>query len=88
MDPLMSLRVAVGEAECGRLAVERSERVDPSRIHPGREAPAAVIVVEAGILELAFNKNIPQTRLSDLLKFLWEVLVTGLRPGMKSFVGR
>lgn len=88
MNPLMSLRMAVGEAECGRLAVERRERVDPSRIDPGREAPAAVIVVEAGILEFAFDKNILQTRLPDFSQLLGEVLVAGLRPGMKAFVSR
>ena len=58
MNPFMFFRVAVGEAERGRLGVERGECVDPSRIDPGREAPAAVIIVEVGILEFGFERDI------------------------------
>jgi len=84
----MFLRVAVGEAKRGRLAVESGEFVCPPSVYPGSEAPAAVIVVEIGILEFAFDKQILQTGMFDLFQLLGEVLVTGLRPGMKSFPGR
>ncbi len=56
----MFFRVAVGEAKSSRLAVESSQLIYPSSVYPGSETPAAVIVVEVGILEFAFDKNISQ----------------------------
>ena len=89
MDPLIFLRVAVGEAESGRLAVESTQRIYPPIVYPWSEAPAAVIVVvvEAGVLEFAFDKDILKTGVRDLFQPLGKVFVTGLRPGMKSFPG-
>ena len=85
MDPLIFLRVAVGEAESDRLAVESTQRIYPSIVYPWSETPAAVIIVEAGVLEFAFDKDILKTGVRDLFQPLGKVLVTGLRPGMKSF---
>jgi len=87
MNPLMFLRVAVGEAESGRLAVESGQRIYPPIVYPGSETPAAVIIVEAGVLEFAFDKDILKTGVPDLLEPLGKVLVAGLRPGMKTFPG-
>ena len=83
----MSLGVAVGEAESGRFAVESSQRICPPIVYPGSETPAAVIIVEAGVLEFTFDKDILQTGVRDFFQLLGEVLVTGLRPGMESFSG-
>ncbi len=87
MDPLMFLRVAVGEAESGRLAVESTQGIYPSIVYPWSETPAAVIIVEVWVLEFAFDKDILHTGVGDLLEHLWKVLVACLRPGMKSFPG-
>ena len=87
MDPLMFLRVSVGEAKSGRLAVESGEGIYPSIVYPGSETPAAVVIVEAGVLEFAFDKDILKTGVRDLLELLGKVLVAGLRPGMKTFPG-
>lgn len=87
MDPLMFLRVAVGEAKSGRLAVESGQRIYPSIVYPWSETPAAVIVVEVGVLEFAFDKDILKTGVRDLFQPLGKVLVAGLRPGMKTFPG-
>jgi len=87
MDPLIFLRVAVGEAESDRLAVESTQGIYPSIVYPGSETPAAVIIVEVGILEFAFDKDILKTGVRDLLELLGKVLVAGLRPGMKTFPG-
>ena len=87
MDPLMFLRVSVGEAKSGRLAVESGEGIYPSIVYPGSETPAAVVIVEAGVLEFAFDKDILKTGVRNLFKLLREVLVTSLRPGMESFSG-
>ncbi len=87
MNPLMFLRVAVGEAKSGRLAVESGQLIYPSIVYPRSETPAAVIVVEVKVLEFAFDKDILTTGVSDLFQPLGKVLVTGLRPGMKSFPG-
>ena len=87
MYQLMFLRVAVGEAESGRLGVECGHGIYPSIVYPWSETPAAVIVVEAGVLEFAFDKDILKTGVRDLLELLGKVLVAGLRPGMKTFPG-
>ncbi len=83
----MFLGVAVGEAESGRLAVESTQGIYPSIVYPGSETPAAVIIVEVGVLEFAFDKDILKTGVRDLVQPLGKVLVAGLRPGMKSFPG-
>ncbi|MBA7659733.1 hypothetical protein ES703_67725 [subsurface metagenome] len=83
----MFLRVAVGEAKSGRLAMESTQRIYPSIVYPWSETPAAVIVVEVGVLEFAFDKDILKTGVRDLFQLLGKVLVAGLRPGMKSFSG-
>ena len=85
MDPLIFLRVAVGEAESDRLAVESTQGIYPPIVYPGSETPAAVIIVEVWVLEFAFDKDILKTGVRDLLELLGKVLVAGLRPGMKSF---
>jgi len=83
----MFLRVAVGEAKSGRLAVESGQLIYPSIVYPWSETPAAVVVVEAGVLEFAFDKDILKTGVRDLFQPLGKVLVAGLRPGMKTFPG-
>ena len=87
MDPLIFLGVAVGEAESDRLAVESTQGIYPSIVYPWGETPAAVVIVEAGVLEFAFDKDILKTGGCDLIQPLGKVLVTGLRPGMKPFPG-
>ncbi len=87
MDPLIFLRVAVGEAESDRLAVESTQRIYPSIVYPWSETPAAVIIVEVWVLEFAFDKDILKTGVGDLFESLGKVLVAGLRPGMKTFPG-
>jgi len=83
----MFLRVAVGEAKSGRLAMESGQGIYPPIVYPWSEAPAAVVIVEAGVLEFAFDKDILKTGVRDLCQLLGKVLVTGLRPGMKTFPG-
>jgi hypothetical protein len=53
--------MAVGEAKSSRLAVESGQLIYPSIVYPGSGTPAAVIVVEVGILEFAFDKDILKT---------------------------
>ena len=64
----MFLRVAVGKAKSGRLAVESGQFIYPSIVYPGSKTPAAVIVVEVGILEFAFDKNIFKTRVRNFFQ--------------------
>ena len=56
----MFLSMAIGEAKRGRFGVVGGQLIYPSIVDPGSEAPAAVIVVEVGVLKLAFDKNILQ----------------------------